>query len=127
MVFKKLHAFPVDRKNPGPSSIKIPIKILKEEKIVGIFPSGTRTTEDVPLKRGAVTIANMAKVPIVPAYYKGPNTLKELFKGKKAMLIIGEPIFLEKTETNKVDLQYYTNQLSHVFSELEKKLQEYQK
>lgn len=48
---KKIHAFPVDRENPGPSSIKTPIKLLKEGKIVGIFPSGTRTTEDVPLKR----------------------------------------------------------------------------
>ena len=50
--FKKIHAFPVDRENPGPSSIKTPIKLLKEGKIVGIFPSGTRTTEDVPLKEG---------------------------------------------------------------------------
>ncbi len=29
---KKIHAFPVDRENPGPSSIKTPIKLLKEGK-----------------------------------------------------------------------------------------------
>ncbi|WP_368031679.1 1-acyl-sn-glycerol-3-phosphate acyltransferase, partial [Bacillus licheniformis] len=38
-----INSFPVDRENPGPSSIKPPIKMLKEGKIVGIFPSGTRS------------------------------------------------------------------------------------
>ena len=83
---KKIHAFPVDRENPGPSSIKTPIKLLKEGKIVGIFPSGTRTSEDVPLKRGAVTIAQMGKAPLVPAAYKGPSTGKALFKREKCGL-----------------------------------------
>ncbi|MBW4885349.1 MAG: 1-acylglycerol-3-phosphate O-acyltransferase, partial [Bacillus sp. (in: Bacteria)] len=66
-----INAFPVDRENPGPSSIKTPIKLLKEGKIVGIFPSGTRSSEDVPLKRGAVTIAQMGRAPLVPAAYSG--------------------------------------------------------
>src|SRR5690625_704021 len=65
-LIESLHAFPVDRENPGPSAIKIPRKLLKEGKIVGIFPSGTRTSEEVPLKRGAVTIAGSSQVPIVP-------------------------------------------------------------
>jgi 1-acyl-sn-glycerol-3-phosphate acyltransferase len=85
-----LNAFPVDRENPGTSSIKIPVQLLKEGKVVGIFPSGTRD-DNAPLKRGAVTIANIAKVPIVPAAYTGPTTLKELIKGKKITIIIGDP------------------------------------
>ena len=36
-ILKRIHAFPVDRENPGPSSIKTPIKLLKEGKIVGFF------------------------------------------------------------------------------------------
>ena len=36
-IFKKIHAFPVDRENPGPSSIKTPIKLLKEERSLGFF------------------------------------------------------------------------------------------
>src|SRR5690625_4393214 len=53
-----LNAFPVDRENPGPSSIKIPMRLIKEGEIVGIFPSGTRTSEDVTLKRGTVIVAS---------------------------------------------------------------------
>ncbi len=82
-LMKKLNAFPVDRENPGPSTIKVPRKLLKEEKVIGIFPSGTRTTNQVPLKRGAVTIAAYSNVPIIPAAYTGPNNFKELIKFKK--------------------------------------------
>src|SRR5699024_11513509 len=60
-LMESLKAFPVDRENPGPSSIKIPRKLIKEGEIVGIFPSGTRSSEDVPLKRGTVTIARSAR------------------------------------------------------------------
>ncbi|MBT2573995.1 1-acylglycerol-3-phosphate O-acyltransferase [Bacillus sp. ISL-51] len=123
---KKVNAFPVDRENPGPSSIKTPIKLLKEGKIVGIFPSGTRTSEDVPLKRGAVTIAQMGKAPLVPAAYKGPSTGKELFKKGKMKLIIGEPLFQEDFAdyAPKERLAAMTEELNSRIKELEKKLEQ---
>src|SRR5690625_3806159 len=95
-LMEQLNAFPVDRENPGPSSIKMPMRLIQDGKVVGIFPSGTRTSEDVPLKRGAVTIANYAKAPIVPAAYSGPNNFKELFKWQRPKIIFGNPIELQK-------------------------------
>ncbi len=74
-LMEHLNAFPVDRENPGPSTIKVPRRLLAEGKVVGIFPSGTRTSEEVPLKRGAVTIAGHSKVPILPVAYTGPNNV----------------------------------------------------
>lgn len=100
-LMKKLNAFPVDRDNPGPSTIKVPRKLLKEGKVIGIFPSGTRTTNQVPLKRGAVTIAAYSKAPIVPAAYTGPNNFKELFKFKKPKIIFGDPIYLPEDVPRK--------------------------
>ncbi|QTD41877.1 1-acyl-sn-glycerol-3-phosphate acyltransferase [Sporosarcina sp. Te-1] len=107
---RKLNAFPVNRENPSPSSIKIPIKLLKRGEVVGIFPGGTRTTEDVALKRGAVTIANLAKAPVVPAVYEGPRSIRELLKMRKATIIFGEPFYVE-TKT-KEELASYTLQLT---------------
>ena len=66
---KRLNAFPVDRENPGPSVIKIPRQLIKQGKVVGIFPSGTRSSENTDLKAGAITIAQLAKAQIVPAAY----------------------------------------------------------
>lgn len=89
---RSIKAFPVNRENPGPSALKIPMKLLKENRCVGIFPSGTRSNEDVPLKKGAVTIAVKSKAPLLPAVYQGPSTFKQLLKGKKALVTFGEPI-----------------------------------
>ncbi|TQR20613.1 lysophospholipid acyltransferase family protein [Psychrobacillus vulpis] len=113
----KINAFPVDRKNPSPSSIKKPVKLLKSGEVVGIFPSGTRTAEEVPLKRGAVTIANLSQAPIVPAHYVGPRNLKELKKMKKATIIFGEPIYVKTT--NKDELSTYTELLNNKTNLLE--------
>lgn len=100
-LMEKLNAFPVNRENPGPSAIKTPRKLIKEGEIVGIFPSGTRTSEDVPLKRGAVTIIGNSDAPIVPAAYVGPNNFKDLLRFKKPRLIFGEPIYADQTVSRR--------------------------
>lgn len=122
--FTSINAFPVDRENPGPSSIKTPVKLLKDNKIVGIFPSGTRTSEDAPLKRGAATIANLAKVPIVPAAFSGPTDLKGLLSGKKIKVMFGDPIQLQQADGSKKDVAQLTTELSEVMAELQKKLEQ---
>ena len=74
--FKIFKCFPVDRENPGPSTLKQPVKLLKDHKTVGIFPTGHRTSvEGAPLKRGAATIAMLGKAPILPAAYVGPTKI----------------------------------------------------
>ncbi|MGG3689779.1 lysophospholipid acyltransferase family protein [Caldifermentibacillus hisashii] len=111
-----LNAFPVDRKNPGTSSIKTPVKLLKEGNIVGIFPSGTRN-DHAPIKRGAVTIANLAKVPIVPCAYSGPTNIKDVLKRKKINIIIGEPMTI--SVKGKEELLQKTDELSKQIHKLE--------
>jgi len=122
-LMESLNAFPVDRKNPGPSSIKIPTRLIKEGKIVGIFPSGTRTSEDVPLKRGAVTIANYANASIVPAAYVGPNNFKELFRWKRPKIIFGEPICLNKSLSKKEALDVMAQELNDAMKDLQQKIE----
>lgn len=121
-LMEALNAFPVDRNNPGPSSIKTPVRLIKENKIVGIFPSGTRTSEDVPLKRGAVTIATHAKSPIVPAAYAGPNNFKELFKWKRPKIIFGTPIYLQEDLPKKEAFAVMTEELNTAMKELQQKI-----
>lgn len=116
----KLNAFPVNRDNPGPSSLKIPLKLLKNNKVVGIFPTGTRTTEQASLKRGAVTIAMKSGVPILPAIYKGPLTFKELLQRKEIVVRFGEPITFEQgISTNKETIDQKTQEMKQIFDELE--------
>ncbi|WP_018664576.1 lysophospholipid acyltransferase family protein [Heyndrickxia acidiproducens] len=117
----KLNAFPVNRENPGPSAIKIPLKLLRKGKVVGIFPSGTRTAEHVSLKRGAVTIALKANVPLLPAIYDGPTTFKDVLKRKPKRVRFGNPIILKTgKKATKEEIEKTILQLQETFDRLEK-------
>ncbi|UXR68859.1 MULTISPECIES: 1-acyl-sn-glycerol-3-phosphate acyltransferase [unclassified Staphylococcus] len=124
-----LNAFPVNRENPGPSTLKIPVKLLNSNKTVGIFPSGHRTKEEVPLKRGAATIAMLAKKPILPAAYVGPTKIIGMLTGK-AYIKFGEPIdtttFPEGMKRQE-KVEYLTNLIGERTKQLQKELNEYVK
>lgn len=82
------HAFPVDRKHPGPSVIKTPVKALKKKgQVLIMFPSGTRYSED--LKGGASLIAKLSKAPLVPFVYQGPLKFSGLLKHQKITIGVG--------------------------------------
>jgi 1-acyl-sn-glycerol-3-phosphate acyltransferase len=125
-LMEKLNAFPVNRENPGPSAIKTPRKLIKEGEIVGIFPSGTRTSEDAPLKRGAVTIIGQSKAPIVPAAYVGPNNFKDLLKFKKPHVIFGEPIYAREDKSRREAADIMMDQLNEALKTLQAEI-EYKK
>ncbi|MDR1567380.1 MAG: 1-acyl-sn-glycerol-3-phosphate acyltransferase [Streptococcaceae bacterium] len=96
----KLGAFPINRDKPGPSTLKIPVKILKTgDKSLIMFPSGTRHSTE--LKGGVAVIAKMAKVKIVPCVYQGPLKISQLFLRKKIVMNYGEAI--DVSDIKKLD------------------------
>lgn len=118
----RLNAFPVDRDNPGPSVIKIPRQLIKEGKIVGIFPSGTRSAESNDLKQGAVTIAQLSKAPIVPAAYIGPKDIGGVLKRQKGYLIYGKPFTVEGGKDARDEAtQILEQEFTRLLAELENK------
>ena len=66
----------IDRADPSPSSIKTAVGMLQHGEIILIFPSGTRSEENIAFKRGAATIALHARVPLVPAFFQGPKQMQ---------------------------------------------------
>lgn len=118
-LIKNLNAFPVDRENPGPSVIKIPRQLIKDGKIVGIFPSGTRSSENSELKAGAVTIAQLSKAQIVPAAYIGPKNAKGVFKRQKGYLIYGKPFTVESGKDGRdASVQFLEEELTRLTNQL---------
>ncbi len=63
-------------------------------------------------------------MPLVPATYIGPTSVKELIKGKRAQLIFGDPIQIEAEEAmdRKAMMQKMTDQLNTKFEELKETL-----
>jgi len=118
-VIRHAHAFPVDRKNPGPSAIKVPVKILKEGQLnLVIFPTGTRHSSE--LKGGAATIAKLSGVPIIPAVYQGPLTLTDLIKRKRVTVRFGDAITIDKsTKLTKERLKEIELEIQQSFNRLD--------
>lgn len=76
-ILKNLNAFSVDRKNVDMLAFKKAINILREEKVLGIFPEGTRSSngELQELKLGAIKIAMKTGVPILPVGISGTHKI----------------------------------------------------
>lgn len=113
------NAFPVNRAHPGPSAIKTPVKILKKGDLSLImFPSGTR--HSAKLKGGALVIARMSGVPLVPTVYQGPLTFKRLFTRKRITVRFGEPIYIDrKQKMDKDGMTAIDDQMQAAFKQLD--------
>ena len=85
---------PIDRADPSPSSIKTAVDILKHGEILLMFPSGTRSGENIAFKRGAATVALHARVPLVPAFFQGPKQMQvaHLLHRPPIRVTFGSPI-----------------------------------
>jgi len=60
-VLEHVGSIPIDRADPSPSSIKTAVDILQHGGVILIFPSGTRSDENIAFKRGAATVALHAR------------------------------------------------------------------
>ena len=113
-------AIPIDRGSGGKNALKTAIKYLKNGKIIGIYPEGTRTLTGKlqKAKTGVARLALGAKVPVLPVGLIG--TFKILPKGKiipnkkKAIINIGKLIYFDKyykKENNKKILRLVTDNI----------------
>ncbi|MCB4409584.1 1-acyl-sn-glycerol-3-phosphate acyltransferase [Latilactobacillus sakei] len=118
-ILKHANAFPVNRQNPGPSAIKTPVKALRSKDLSLImFPTGSRYSSE--LKGGAVVIAKMARVPLVPAVYQGPLKFSDLLKRKKITIRFGEPISVDpKLKLNDENLTMIGDQMQAAFDQID--------
>lgn len=96
-LLRSIGQFPVKRGRPDRTALKHSFKILKEGKVLGIFPEGTTQGKGKKLnkaKSGAILIPIKAKSPILPIGIK--------FIGRKLKVSIGKPFTLEKYYDHKM-------------------------
>lgn len=118
----------VDRASNSIKSLKESIKKLKEGRIVGIFPEGTRS-EDGSLqeaKRGIGFLIAKAGVPVLPVYIEGsgkafPKGGKTQF-GSEIRMYIGSPIqmseFPGSKEKGKQEYETYSTYVMERIAEI---------
>lgn len=105
-ILKHLGVFPVSRGDTDISAIKKSIRILKDEKVLGIFPEGTRVKE-INLdnaKTGVALLSLRSNSPILPVYIE--STYK-LFS--RVNIYIGKPLYFNEYSNKKPTSQEYNN------------------
>jgi 1-acyl-sn-glycerol-3-phosphate acyltransferase len=110
----------IDRADPSPSSIKTAVDILQRGEILLIFPSGTRSAENITFKRGAATIALHARVPLVPAFFQGPEQMQVAHFVNRPLIRVtfGSPIPTTELPIGKLTTIDLTRQLQAAIGEL---------
>jgi 1-acyl-sn-glycerol-3-phosphate acyltransferase len=113
-------SIPIDRAEPAPSSIKTAIEILRSGELILIFPSGTRSGEEAAFKRGAATMALHARVPLVPAFYQGPEHMQiaHVIHRPRVRVTFGAPIPTASLPLGRETTAALTRQLQAAISEL---------
>lgn len=105
-MMRGMRHIPVDRASGG-QAFKDAIRALKDGEIVGVFPEATmsRSFELREFKPGAVKMAQVAGVPILPTTIWGGHRVwtKDLPKNRgfgriPVFITVGEPIVVERRE-----------------------------
>ncbi|MBR1802807.1 MAG: 1-acyl-sn-glycerol-3-phosphate acyltransferase [Clostridia bacterium] len=97
-MLKKCGVFPVKRGGKDIESLKFSLKILKEGKILMIFPEGTRhgMAKNGKAQNGAAFMALRAGVPVIPVGIQG-----EMKPFHKVKLNYGKPLDFSRYQSNK--------------------------
>ena len=112
-ILKKVGAFPVNRQGNDLKAIKHALKILKDNKILGIFPQGTRmsSADAEQAKGGAAFMAIKTKAPIVPIAIKGK------FKfGSKITVKVFDEYSTENATLEKEEMERVSNEAFSVIA-----------
>lgn len=115
--FTLVKTFPVRRGEGDLPAIRHAFNVLRKEKLLGIFPEGTRV-KGADLRRfepGTSMIALKNKAPIIPIYIKGEY---KLFR--RMTMIIGEPVQLSDYVGDKTN----TTTVTHATEFLENKVKD---
>lgn len=118
--FRQCGAFPIDRSVTDLDAIRTSSKILKDEKVLGIFPEGTRN------KDGKISRENFNNGIAMIAVKNNANILTASIRGhyklfSKIEIIFNDIIHIENFEgENKKDL--YNNIVDKVYEDIYKNL-----
>ena len=119
-IFKKMGAFPVDRKSSDKSALVNALKVCENGNILGIFPEGTRTVLGAPKKAkpGAALIALQTNAKILPvSVYRGNKPVRPF---QKATVRFGEVIKEPNCQgtPSRNDIKEYTELITQKITEL---------
>lgn len=103
-LMRGMRHIPVDRES-GSQAFKDAVRMLRDGELIGIFPEATmsRSFEIKEMKSGAVRMAAMAGVPIIPVIVFGGQRIlsydrRDLSRHQPIAVTVGEPMTVGKRD-----------------------------
>lgn len=98
---RQMKAFPV---KPDSASIRQSLKVLRDGKVLGIFPQGARDKSGrLKAQSGIAMIALKSGAPVVPVACVGTDRNIPWGWGSKFLVRIGPPIYIEAPPQQKIN------------------------
>lgn len=119
-------AIPIDRNKTGKNALNLAAKALKEGKIIGIHPEGTRslTGKLQKGKTGAAKLAIKSRVPVIPVGLTGTFEIlpkgKYIPKFKRAVMNIGKPIHFTEYHNKNINKGMLRDATNKIMKEIAK-------
>src|SRR3981189_3739382 len=94
--------------------------MFKQARLLLMFPSGTRSEENIAFRHGVATLAAHARVPLVPAFFQGPKQMQvaHLLHRPPIRVTFGSPIPTEELHVGRKTTIDLTRQLQAAIGEL---------
>lgn len=114
-LLSRLGVFPVNRDDVDISAVKKSLKILKDNRVLGIFPEGTRVKEINfnNAKSGVSLLAIKSKSPVIPIYI---DSNYKLFS--KGTIYVGKPLYIYKNLEGRPTPEEYSKFSKYILSEI---------
>lgn len=101
---KHVGAVPVERNHNDFGALRTALAVLKDKKVIGIYPQGTRCPDQLPrdtkFESGAAYMAMISGVPVIPIGVATKNYRVLWFR--KVVSVVGEPLFFERCKDRGV-------------------------
>ncbi len=119
-LLKKLGAFPINRGAVDMSSMKTAIKLLDENKFVGLFPQGTRYASIAPrlteVKSGAGMLLSRSKADVLPVAIITKNNKFKL--SRKVYVVLGDVIKYEDLGYSDKTREEFNRVSAYIFEKI---------
>lgn len=126
-IIRRCHAFPVKRGASDRGAIKTAVQVLKEGRILGLFPEGTRSkTGDLQKpEAGLALLAAMTGAPVVPvAILNSHRIFANGGKFPALRIMYGRPISFQGDRKSKDALDGFSDEVMARIAEMREELKQ---